>query len=139
MTSRRPYWCPKTMKRRPCWCPKPILWELKCFLMQTLSFVSINLHRCWPREWKHSIAQKKEPWFYRNVKRKRFTLLLGNKFIFCDQKAIGLGSKIYFFLLSRRVKWQLSWTQSVSFWFFAFSRPLKRHFTKRFDGLTRVN
>ena len=25
MTSRRPYWCPKTVKRRPCWCPKPIL------------------------------------------------------------------------------------------------------------------
>ena len=23
--------------------------------MQTLSFVLINLHRCWPREWKHSI------------------------------------------------------------------------------------
>ena len=23
--------------------------------MQTLSFVTINLHRCWPREWKHSI------------------------------------------------------------------------------------
>ena len=39
MTSRRPYWCPKTMKRRPCWCPKPILWELNSFLMQTLSFV----------------------------------------------------------------------------------------------------
>ena len=56
MTSRRPYWCPKTMKRRPCWCPKPILWELNSFLMQTLSFVPINLHRCWPREWKHSIA-----------------------------------------------------------------------------------
>ena len=55
MTSRRPYWCPKTMKRRPCWCPKPVLWELNSFLMQTLSFVSINLHRCWPREWKHSI------------------------------------------------------------------------------------
>ena len=55
MTSRRPYWCPKTMKRRPCWCPKPILWELNSFLMQTLSFVPINLHRCWPREWKHSI------------------------------------------------------------------------------------
>ena len=50
MTSRRPYWCPKTMKRRPCWCPKPILWELNSFLMQTLSFVPINLHRCWPRE-----------------------------------------------------------------------------------------
>ena len=55
MTSRRPYWCPKTVKRRPCWCPKPILWELNSFLMQTLSFVPINLHRCWPREWKHSI------------------------------------------------------------------------------------
>ena len=55
MTSRRPYWCPKTMKRRPCWCPKPILWEFNSFLMQTLPFVPINLHRCWPREWKHSI------------------------------------------------------------------------------------
>ena len=55
MTSRRSYWCPKTMKRRPCWCPKPILWELNSFLMQTLSFVPINLHRCWPHEWKHSI------------------------------------------------------------------------------------
>ena len=50
MTSRRPYWCPKTMKRRPCWCPKPVLWELNSFLMQTLSFVSINLHRCWSCE-----------------------------------------------------------------------------------------
>ena len=56
MTSRRPYWCPKTMKRRPCWFPKPILWELNSFLMQTLSFVPINLHRCWPRESKHSIG-----------------------------------------------------------------------------------
>ena len=55
MTSRRPYWCPKTIKRSPCWCPKPILWELNSFLMQTLSFVPINLQKCWPREWKHSI------------------------------------------------------------------------------------
>ena len=55
MTSWRPYLCPKTMKRRPCWCPKPVLWELNFFLMQTLSFVPINLQRCWPREWKHSI------------------------------------------------------------------------------------
>ena len=55
MTSRRPYWCPKTMKRRPCWFPKPILWELNSFLMQKLS-VPINLHRCWPRESKHSIG-----------------------------------------------------------------------------------
>ena len=56
MTSRRSYGCPKTMKRRPCCCPKPILWELNSFLMQTLSFVQINLLRYWPREWKHSIA-----------------------------------------------------------------------------------
>ena len=54
MTSWRPYWCPKTMKRRPVWCPKPIVWELYSFRMQTLS-IPINLHRCWPREWKHSI------------------------------------------------------------------------------------
>ena len=58
MTSRRPYWCPKTMTRRPCWCPKPVLWEFNSFLMQTLSVVPINLHRCWPREWKHSIELK---------------------------------------------------------------------------------
>ena len=58
MTSRRPYWCPKTMKRRPCWCPKPVLWELNSFLTQTLSFAPINLHICWPRERKHSIWPK---------------------------------------------------------------------------------
>ena len=52
MTSRWPYCCSKTIKRRPCWCSKPILWELNSFLMLTLSFVPINLHRCWPREWK---------------------------------------------------------------------------------------
>ena len=55
MTSRRPYLSPKTIKRRPCWCPKPIQWELNSLLTQTLSFVPINLHRCWSREWKHSI------------------------------------------------------------------------------------
>ena len=55
MTSRRPYWCPKTMKWRPCWCPKPVLWEMNSFLMQMISFVPKQLHRCWPREWKHSI------------------------------------------------------------------------------------
>ena len=31
---------------------------LNSFLMQTLSFVPINLHRCWPREWKHSMVKK---------------------------------------------------------------------------------
>ena len=55
MTSRWPYWCSKTMKRRPYWGTKTILWELNSFLMQTLSFVPINLHTCWPREWKRSI------------------------------------------------------------------------------------
>ena len=54
MTSRGPYGWPKPIKRR-CWCPKSILWELNSFLLQTLSFVPINLHRCWPSEWKHSI------------------------------------------------------------------------------------
>ena len=66
MTSRRPYWCPKTMKRRPCWCPKPVPWELNCFLMQTLYFVTMNLHICWPREWKHSV---KTWWRLRVVKK----------------------------------------------------------------------
>ena len=32
-----------------------LLWELNSFLKWTLSFVPINLHRRWPREWKHSI------------------------------------------------------------------------------------
>ena len=48
--SQRPYWCSKTMKWQPCWCSKPILWELNSCLMQTLSFVPTNLHRCWPCE-----------------------------------------------------------------------------------------
>ena len=46
ITSRRPYWCPKTMSRRPCWCSKLVLLELNSFLVETLSFVPINLHRC---------------------------------------------------------------------------------------------
>ena len=47
--------CFHMTSRWPCWCPKPVPWELNSFLMQALSFVTINLHRCWPREWKHSI------------------------------------------------------------------------------------
>ena len=35
---------------------KAFLWKSNSFLMQTLYFVTINLHRCWPRDWKHSIA-----------------------------------------------------------------------------------
>ena len=50
--------CFHMTSRRPCWCAKPILWELNSFLMQTLSFVPINLHRCWPREWKRSIRSR---------------------------------------------------------------------------------
>ena len=42
---------------RPYWFPKPVLRELNSFLVQTLSFVPINLHICCPREWKHSISQ----------------------------------------------------------------------------------
>ena len=62
MTAWRPYLCPKTMKRRPCLCPKPVLRELNSFLMQRISFVPINLHRCWPREWKHSIGNVASYW-----------------------------------------------------------------------------
>ena len=53
MTSRRPYWCPKTMERRPCWWRwffKQISWELSSFVLETPYLVSINLHWCWPRE-----------------------------------------------------------------------------------------
>ena len=57
MTSRRPYRCSETIKRRPCWCSKPILWELISFLT-SLSFVPINLHRCYSREWKRSIGNR---------------------------------------------------------------------------------
>ena len=58
MRSCRPYWCPKTMKRQPCWCSKLILSEWNSFLMQTLSFVPMNLWRFWPCEWKHSIPMQ---------------------------------------------------------------------------------
>jgi len=33
MTSRRLYWCSKTMKWRPYWCTQKILWELNSFLV----------------------------------------------------------------------------------------------------------
>ena len=45
MTSQWPYWCSKA-----------ILWELTSFLIQTISFVPVNLRRCYPREWKRSIG-----------------------------------------------------------------------------------
>ena len=50
MTSRRPYWYSKTMKRRPYLCSNKSCGTgtLSCV---NISFVLINLHRCWPREW----------------------------------------------------------------------------------------
>ena len=56
--------CFHMTSRRPCWCPKPVPWELNSFRMQTLSFVPINLLRCWPREWKHI--------YIRELKQQRF-------------------------------------------------------------------
>ena len=47
MTSRRPYWCSKTMKRRPYLCSKPILWELNSLLCKRfLLFSQICTHAC---------------------------------------------------------------------------------------------
>ena len=54
MTLQRPFWCPKTIKRWPCLVleTKPV--EVELFLIWMLSFVKINLHRCWPLVWKRS-------------------------------------------------------------------------------------
>ena len=43
MTSRRPYWCSKTMKWWPCWCTKKILWELNSFSYVQTFFCSCKL------------------------------------------------------------------------------------------------
>ena len=63
---KRPIECFHMTPRRPYWCPKPVLWELNSFLMQTLSFVPIDLHRCWSRECKRSIQSNlhKQPPLY---------------------------------------------------------------------------
>ena len=60
------------MKRRSCWCPKLVLWEMNSFLMQMISLVPKHLHRCWPREWKHSIGKRN------NRKRKLFKQVRGS-------------------------------------------------------------
>ena len=40
---------------RSCFCFEPILWEFNSsVLMLRLSFVPMNLHNCWPRDWKGS-------------------------------------------------------------------------------------
>ena len=57
MTSRRPYWRPKTMKGRPFWGfqTNPMGVELFSYANVTISFVPINLHRCWSHEGRPSI------------------------------------------------------------------------------------
>ena len=103
MTSRPPYWCPKTINRRPCWCPEPILWELSSFLSQTLSFVPINLHRCWPREWKHFIEC-----FYSHYKQL--------------SKCIGTNERFY---IGKKVQLQQDWFGAQT-WppFYCFETPI---------------
>ena len=56
MTSRRPCWCTKTKKWRPYWCTRLTHWELNSIFMQILSFVLLNQHDRWSREWKRSIV-----------------------------------------------------------------------------------
>ena len=41
---------------RPYWFSKAVLWELASFLMQTNSFVPVNVQGCWSRGWKRSIC-----------------------------------------------------------------------------------
>ena len=50
MTSRPPYLRSKTIKRQSYWCSKPVLLELNLFVVEKLSFVPLNLHKCWPIE-----------------------------------------------------------------------------------------
>ena len=62
MTSRRPYWCSKTMKRRPC--SVMLVFQtnqvgVKLFSYVKNFFCSLKfayICRCWPREWKRSVA-----------------------------------------------------------------------------------
>ena len=73
-------------------CPKPDLCELNSFLMQTISFVPINLHRCWPREWKHSIwagAQlliENHYWIFIVYEQKKFPTTLQFKAFWCASR-----------------------------------------------------
>ena len=43
--------------RPPCWCPDQILREFNSIIMQTLTFVFVEKHGCWSREWKPAIYQ----------------------------------------------------------------------------------
>ena len=81
MTSRPTHWCPKIVKWRPCWCPKSILWEMISFLLQTLSFVPINLHRFWPREWKRSMVKGRPCWCPKPILWELNSFLMPNFFL----------------------------------------------------------
>ena len=59
---------PKQRNGQPCWCPQLILWELNSFLMQTFSFVLVEKHAHWSREWKHSIVDQALVTFFDNCK-----------------------------------------------------------------------
>ena len=107
MTSQRPYWCPKTMKQWPYWCPKPILWELNSFLMQTLSFVPINLHRGWPREWKHFYWPYLVP---REILKAFYTPLQTN--LLSSRKSTPQGENKFPHPPSLRRRWQISCVSS---------------------------
>ena len=50
MKSQRPYWSVQNNETAAMLVFQSVLWEFTSLLMQTLSFVPLNLHRCWPRE-----------------------------------------------------------------------------------------
>ena len=52
MTSRRPYWCPKQRNGGHVGVPNQSCGSWTLFLCKRFL-----LHRCWPREWKHSIIR----------------------------------------------------------------------------------
>ena len=62
MTSRRPYWCSKTKKRRPC--SVMLVFQTNQVGVELFSYVNkffcshkfAYICRCWPREWKRSVA-----------------------------------------------------------------------------------
>ena len=51
---------PKQRKGRPCWCLQLLLRELNSILVQTFSFVLVEKHVNWTREWKHSVKINKK-------------------------------------------------------------------------------
>ena len=60
MTPRRPYWCSKTMKRQSCWCSMLISCGSWTLFLGKRIFFPINLHKCYPPEWKRSIRGQRE-------------------------------------------------------------------------------